>query len=100
MRTKSARCGGGGGDDAPAAVALVALSPPDNASSNSPAVSLGLASVELNAAAEAGSSSFRGLLFPGAGDDEREALAAAVEEALGTATEQAEAALPGPLSQL
>lgn len=87
-------------------VALVALSPRNNASSNSPVVSLGLASVELNAAAaaapwrsggEGGSGSrsesgdaapavlpFRGLLFDGDDDDRLEELAAAVEKALVT----------------
>ena len=74
-------------------VALVALSPRDNTSSNFPAVSLGLASVELNVAAAAlergdgdGDNAvrlcFRGLVFAGDGDAELEALAAAVEEAL------------------
>jgi len=97
-------------------VALVALSPPENASSNSPVVALGLASVELSAAEERrrrrgrdGATeelSFRGLVSAGDGDDELEALAAAVREALlrgpraGGGGPPAARGSPPPLSQL
>ena len=92
------------------AAVVVALSPPDNASINSPLVPLGLASVELKAAAASASAaaagvSLRGddgddsggdgndgagndvafessLLFDGDKDERLEALAAAVEEFL------------------
>ena len=95
-----------GDGDGYSAVALVALSPPDNVSSNSPVVPLGLAAVELNAAAAAAAAAeaaeakrgddsdaaaasdasaafvFQGLLFDGDSDERQEALAIAVEQAL------------------